>query len=1127
MGAPLTFKLTEQEALLKYLKVQQEVLPKKMLDDPSDDVPERSWEELLEAHWKEDSLTSIKTVRFMKDFERYQARPDLKTTNKSFIRTMEVFRRMGIKNCAFHLQLNNPLLVGVNPRDPNLTDDQRLMIMQEMQDNFWYFLREVCHLNGGIRFRANRANISFAWCWLNHLTTMLILPRQQGKAYQRDQQVKTKSGWTPIGELKVGDLVLAPDGKYVKVKGVYPQGERDLYRITFIDNRYVDCDGSHLWKFYDPGKGAHGIWRVEDTNALKDRLEETLNGKGKIRLSIPLVNGESGNGKNLSINPWVLGVLLGDGCISNGQVEIAKPDQFVFDKVKSLLDPKKFSISWVSDKRFKISRLNTQTHEIAEHLKKYDLFGCRAWEKFIPLEYMEGNRQQRLELLQGLLDTDGYAGKDGTVEFCTTSPTLSDQVQLLVRSLGGIATVTTKIPTYTLKGEKREGRLVYRMKIRYREPAELFTLPRKRERLVGKDRGKTFNSKLSIKSIEPVGKGEAVCIEVDHPDHLFVTKDYIVTHNTVTAQCIFFWLTYISGRAYESHLITLKDDNRQQFVDAIKGIRNNIPAWMTNVTYRDKDAGNSLTYSAFGDEVKNKLTISVPQIGQEAARNVGRGLTIKSRFIDEPAYIKWMEEILNGAGPSTLTARENARRLNEPYATGFITTPASILTESGAYMYNILMESTEWRENYFDCYGETHLYDVLLKNSPKVTTAPSVGMVFNYLQLGKDRDWVKRTIDELKLSLSEAKIDLLLMWDDNGKGKLFDDETRDALNEAKRGRKWSQQITDTSLYFDWFITPEEHAEIMSGKNSTYYLIGLDTSGAVGRDACTIVVRDIRDGSVAGVGRYQRAFLTEVGMVVQTLLMELPNSLLIPERNYAHHMIDQLIQSLPAVGLDPFKKIYNRIFQDPVKYQAQYREIKARGFGNRNDAFYLKYKEFFGFNTGAKSRETLYGFLEEAVGLTGAVAHYTKLIDELTNLKLKNGRIDHEDGAHDDIVISWLLTYWFIKLGENKNEYGIPPGISLSNVTTLKLGGVNKELSDPVQEKRVRFYKQKIEEVSNMLMETDDPIIAARLETALDRLHQMIPNEMRKSITIDDIKRRAVEERNKRNLELKRNKFRGY
>ncbi|UVD32233.1 putative ATP-dependent DNA helicase [Vibrio phage phiKT1028] len=1066
MGAPLEFNLEQQEQVLKYLKIQSEILPKQMVDDPSDDVPERSWEELLQSHWEEDSLKSIKTVRFLKDFQRYKARPDLKTSNKSFIRTMEVFRKMGIKNCAFHLQLNNPALVGVDPRDPNLTDDQRLMIMKEMKENFWYFLREVCHLNGGIRFRANRANISFAWCWLNHLTTMLILPRQQGKELSVDAKVKTPEGWKRNGDLVKGDLLTMPDGTHRRVKGVYHQGVKHLYEVTFEDDRSVKAGAEHLWKVFNEKTRS---WHVMSTHEMVDELCRD------VQLSIPLVAPDQGPEIDLPVNPWLMGVIHSEGGMTASLLKLRGEDHYVEYKAKRLIEK----------------------HE-----------GSLVAGKTIPEIYFRASYRQRLQVVQGLMDVNGSASPAGTIVWKGHNQALMEQMKMLLRSVGAVCEVID---------EKR-----FCLRIKFHAPTTLFSSPSKQSRI---PEG-FVNTRLGLKDIEPVGKEEAVCIEVDHPDHLYITNDFIVTHNTVTAQCIFFWLTYISGRAYESHLITLKDDNRQQFVDAIKGIRNNIPAWMTNVTYRDKDAGNSLTYSAFGDEVKNKLTISVPQIGQEAARNVGRGLTIKSRFIDEPAYIKWMEEILNGAGPSTLTARENARRLDEPYATGFITTPASILTESGAYMYNILMESTEWRENYFDTYSESHLYDVLLKNAPKATTSPSVGMVFNYLQLGKNRDWVKKTIDELKLSLSEAKIDLLLMWDDNGKGKLFDDETRDALNDAKRGRSWSQQIAGTSLYFDWFISPEEHAEIMSGqKRSTFYLIGLDTSGAVGRDACTIVVRDIRDGSVAGVGRYQRAFLTEVGMVVQTLLTELPDSLLIPERNYAHHMIDQLLQSLPAMGLDPFKKIYNRIFQDPVKYQNHYRDIKARSFGNRNDVFYLKYKEFFGFNTGAKSRETMYGFLEEAVSLTGSGTRYTKLIDELTNLKLKNGRIDHDTGAHDDIVISWLLTYWFIKLGENKNEYEIPNNISLSNVDMLRLGEAKKELSDPVQQKRTAFYKQKIEEVSAKLLETDDPIIAARLEVALDRLHAMIPNEVRKSITIDDIKRKAEEERNKRILENKQSRFR--
>lgn len=764
--------------VMGYLGVTAANLPDILIEEELNEEysPEGETEDFkILKHFNEDSISSIRTVRYLKDYARYNARPDLQTTNTSFLKTAEVFKKMGVKNCYFHLQLNNPSLVGVDPYDPNLTDDQKVMIFNECRVNLWYFLREVCRLGGGRRFIGNRANISFAWCWLNHLTTMLIMPRQQGK--------------------------------------------------------------------------------------------------------------------------------------------------------------------------------------------------------------------------------------------------------------------------------------------------------------------------------------------------------------TVTAQCITFWLTYIAGRSYETHLITLKDDNRQQFVDAIKGIRSSIPEWLTNVSYRDKDAGNSLTYAAFGEETKNKLTISVPQIGLEAARNVGRGLTVKSRFIDEPAYIKWMEAILNGAGPSTLTARENARVAREPYGTGFITTPASKLTESGLYMYTMLMEATEWRESYFDTFSETHLHRILCRNSNKPgVTSPTVGMVYNYLQLGKNKDWVKRTIDELKLSKSEAKIDLLLMWDEDGKNRLLNDDVREAINDAKRGIVWSQEIGETELFFDWFISQEEYTQILCGKHTTHYLIGVDTSAAQGQDACTVVMRDMRTGWVVGVGRYQRAFLTDVGIIIQTLLQEFENSTLVIERNYATQMIDQLLESLPALGMDPFKRIFNQVFENSVKYATEYAEVKARGFNGVNSRFYLKFKEHFGFKTTPETRSQLYDALQEAVSLTGSGLRYTKLIDELIGLKVINGRIDHDSKGHDDLVIAWLLTYWFIKRANNKSDYGIPPGIGLCDVNMLKLSSEPTPVKDELAERRLMLYRNKIAEISERLLECDDPIIAARLEAALDTLSAAVPPETRRVLTIDDIKNRATEARKKRVMAIKRQRY---
>lgn len=1111
-------KLELARGLLKYLRVDESSLPTFMKDmDDSDDPKVRTVDELLLAHFNEDSLFSIKTVRFLKDFSNYNAGYDFDTTNRSFVKLATIYKKMGIKNYYFFLQLNNPLLKGVDPYDPNISEETKLMIFHECRQNFWYFLREVLRVGGGSPFLASRANIAFIWGYLCHVNTMLIIPRQFGKFLRNSAKIKTPDGWTTHGEAYPGQTITMPDGTYAKIKNIFPQGVKDIYKITFRDGRVSYAGDEHLWKVWDAGKGGSGIWRVMTTLECKQRMTELK--RAKNHLSVPLVEPDLGPDKKLPMDPWLLGVLLGDGGLSSGEIQIHKPDTFIFDKVSELVSDR-FECRWRDHKTFAVVRKDKgDGFRKQEGLK--DLLGLNSWEKFIPANYLEGSFKQRLAVLQGLLDTDGFAGKGGNVEYTTTSPMLAEGVRYLAHSIGAICSVKELQGKYRRDGEQIITRKYFRLSIRYTKPWDLFTLPRKRDRLIDKTRGLKFNSKLSMVSIELHSKEEATCIEVDHPDHLYITDDYIVTHNTVSAQSIIFWLQYIVGKGYESHLITLKDDNRSQFIEALKTIRNTIPSWMTNVTYRDKDAGNSLSYSAFGEAEKNILRIGVPQIGLEAARNVGRGLTVKTRFIDEPAYIKHMEAILNGAGPSTLTARANARKAGEPFGTGFITTPASTLTESGKYMYDQLMAATEFREEFFDCFSETHLYKVLIDNSNSATLSPTLGIVFNYMQLGRNRDWIKQVIDDLKLSLSEAKIDLLLMWDDNGKGKLFDDITRDSLNNGKAGRTWSQKMPGTDLFFDWYVSQEYHAKMLSNETGTYFGIGCDTSAAVNKDACTLVIRDLSNGKVVGTGRYPLANLMDVGSVIETLLVEIESSILVPERNYAHHMIDQLLRSLPALGIDPFKRIFNQIYQNPVKYSKEMLEIRNRSFSNRNDAFYLQYKQHFGFITGPRTREELYGFIQEAVGTTGDKIYYTKLIDEICELKEKNGRIDHDQKGHDDLVIAWLLTFWFMKLGESKSEYGIPPGIVMSRMSLMQLGNQETAQVDAQKEARIKIYKSKLDQLTEQLMKANDPVIIERLELMADKIQALIPADVKRSFNIDDIKSRAKEARTKRQIENRR------
>ena len=1071
-----------------YLGAQN--LPKRLTDDRLNrvDYEARTEDETLMAHFEEDSLFSIKTVRFLKDFYRYKAAPDLKTQNTSFIRTAEIFRQQGIKNYYFLLQLNNKLLQGVDPYAEDLTNEQRLMIAEECRTNFWYFLREVCRLKPDQNFMANRGNISFIWNYLNHVTTYMIMPRQQGKMQRNSSKVRVlvskdgnltpKDCWKRIGDLRTGDTLIDRFGNTTNVIGVHPQGVLRLYRVTMSDGRSTDVGAEHLWTVKDMKRGTastEGIWDDYTTAGLLPLLKK----KGKFQ--IPLIEAEDCKANKFSLDPyligWMVSASLVDGVLEGTSRGV---DQDLY--LKTVLPN---TLVFEADK--KVRRIKRRDGKPFE----FDL------SLGLPQHYLEGSIEDRSKLLQAFFDTHLAVGK--VLRYKAPNAIMAGQVAYLVRGLGGTARIDLQDVEVTLPDEIKY--------FRFREEARVINV----------------KNELFIEKIEFCGDDEATCIEVDNEEHLYITDDFIVTHNTVSVQVINFWLTYINGRGYKSHLITLKSDNRAQFIDAIKKIRTCMPPYLVNPTWRDKDSGNYLNYKAFGDEYVNTLNINVPQMGRDAAGDLGRGLTVETTTYDEPAYISFIEEIINGCAPSALTAMANARKQGKPYGISFITTPNTTLHPSGEFMFEKLMSSTEWREKFFDSYSESHLRERLLRASPKTTTSPSIAMVYNYMQLGKDKDWVKETIDLLNLSLAKAKIDLLLMWVEDGENRLFDDITREAINGCKREVIWSKEYKDSGLFMDFFCTQQELIVMGKKEYNDYFLIGVDTSSAINKDACTIIIRSMRTGKVVGVGRYPLAFLDDVTAIIVDLLQVLNNSLLVIERNYAHHMIDNLLIMLPAKGMDPFTRIFNQVYQDTVQYEKEYKEVQATKFAYRYKDFYLKYKQYFGFNTTSRSREILYGLIQEAVGMTAYGLNYDKLADELINLRTKGDRIDHDAKRHDDLVIGWLLTYWFIKLGANKSLYGIQAGIALTDTKNLLNEGGSRK--GPEMEPHVVQFmdkiKSKVEGLTKELLDTNDNILAMRLEAEIRKLSKVLPPEQSRLMTVDSLLEQAKFERSKRILQLKR------
>lgn len=374
-----------------------------------------------------------------------------------------------------------------------------------------------------------------------------------GKNFSLDTLIKVPNGWKMNRDIRVNDIVTAYDGTPCRVMGVYPQGVKETYEVTFWDGRKVDCGGEHLWKVYSSqvfctknDNSEHS--RIINTNELKFLMD--IPRKNGNYFYVPLCKSEQAPSINLPMDPYILGVLLGDGGIVHG-VQLST-DKWIIENIEKIL-PESLKMTYPKLTENKINYFcrgaivkkdKDNKNEYVTILKELGLYGKRAWEKFIPDMYLYGSHEQRLALIQGLLDTDGCMnkpnicrngvdyGKCGTIEFSSSSKELVEGLQYLIRSIGGIAKISIKEKTgYTYNGEKRYGRICYRLFIRYPNPKELFRLPRKKDKAAEKNQY-SDNLKLRIKSIEYVGTQPTQCIAIDHPEGLYIVNDFIVTHNT-------------------------------------------------------------------------------------------------------------------------------------------------------------------------------------------------------------------------------------------------------------------------------------------------------------------------------------------------------------------------------------------------------------------------------------------------------------------------------------------------------------------------------------------------------------------------------------------------------------------
>ncbi|MGH2600211.1 MAG: LAGLIDADG family homing endonuclease, partial [Dehalococcoidia bacterium] len=348
-----------------------------------------------------------------------------------------------------------------------------------------------------------------------------------GKAQPLDAKVLTPQGWKRMGEIEAGDPVINSQGGVSTVLGVYPHGEKDIYRVVFSDGSATECSDDHLWHVTSAvRRHRRQPGQVLPLHTIRARL---FDGAGNARHYIPMVRPIEFREGCLPIHPYLLGALLGDGGFRHRAI-FTSADEELVERLKSLL-PDGVDIRPIGRFDFRISRKpSLYRNPVITALRDLGLFGHGSSTKFIPADYKFASVASRTALLQGLLDTDGCVRPtDNSIEYTTASRQLADDVAFIVQSLGGRATVRLKSPRYRHNGELRHGKTAYRMSVILPRGIEPFALSRKAD--IYNPRPK-YQPSRAIRDVVYVGRKRAQCIRVDAPDGLYITDDCIVTHNT-------------------------------------------------------------------------------------------------------------------------------------------------------------------------------------------------------------------------------------------------------------------------------------------------------------------------------------------------------------------------------------------------------------------------------------------------------------------------------------------------------------------------------------------------------------------------------------------------------------------
>ena len=404
----------------------------------------------------------------------------------------------------------------------------------------------------------------------------------EGKAQTVDTKIPTPEGWKLAGDIKIGDLVFDAAGHPTRILGVFPQGKRDVYRVTLSDGRSVEVADDHLWEALDNYAKKTGYTTYTTECMLNKGLTRPSQGKNPYRWFIPMNSAAVYPEKKYFMAPYAMGAFLGDGCRSvTKALVLSSEDAEIPNRVAELLSCEvvknhENNHSWTfmieTDSAHQMGTRfyhGTVLHSYEVDSRYEDLLSnCYAHEKYIPEEYKLGSIEQRWELVRGLMDTDGniYGVSSNenpncgrfAMQFSTTSPKLRDDFMEVLYSLG--VSCTWSYGKRVGAGAATHDQFVVHINVDNDMKSKFFSLRRKKELACKAPQAghkRHDYTRVAISNIEKLDEQkDMVCFYVDNPRHLYLCSDYIVTHNTIVSHFPTF-VKSLYGK--QSHVITVNE----------------------------------------------------------------------------------------------------------------------------------------------------------------------------------------------------------------------------------------------------------------------------------------------------------------------------------------------------------------------------------------------------------------------------------------------------------------------------------------------------------------------------------------------------------------------------------------